>query len=175
MALLVVLLLSLGLLSQGQSTSYPCLAITGVGCVCGQGYINDGGICKQLLPNVACADNFTWNGTACTKVLDISVNTINSNNSPCKLNELYIGGRCISPSGDGSCPFNSIWNGSQCIKDPNPKPILVSVPSNSAPSNIQIYSPTQQLVCQTGYYYNCLTCAPFTGRPVCAGTCEWNG
>lgn len=100
MTTLLVLLLSLGLLCSTQSTSYNCLTISGVGCVCGQGYVNDNGVCKQLMPTIACADGFVWNGTACTSQrtitcptgqifngsVCISLTSVKTSNSPCNSN-----------------------------------------------------------------------------------------
>ena len=183
---LLLLVLVVCCLSQTQSNTYPCLEIAGVGCVCGQGYRNLNGFCTSELSDPQCVTGFVWNGTACAPITptpptsetcptgQVRNNGIcvpatsppNSNNPVCQPNELFIAGRCIAPSGNGNCAAGSTWNGSQCVRTSNPNNPFPTQPTTPA---------VTQIVCQSGYYFNCQSCVPYRGTPSCLNGCTFNG
>ena len=62
-----------------------------------------------------------------------------------------------------------VWNGTQCISNTGN-----NVNGNTFPIGPSGQNPSQ-IVCQSGYYHNCLSCVPFTGVPNCANGCIFNG
>lgn len=172
--------------SQAQGNTYPCLEISGVGCVCGQGYRNVNGICTLEISGTQCITGFVWNGTACAApvtpepcptgqirngAICVPDPVLANNNPACQPNELFIAGRCIPPSGNGNCAAGSIWNGTNCVS-----PTGNNLNSNGLfPSSGQTTGSTAQMVCQSGYYFNCQTCVPYTGVPLCQNSCTFNG